>query len=367
MERFFWEGEYTDGQTARVRRVSIRFDGMFLLVRDVDRNESIGQWLPADIAAEPGVRDNVVILKRKDATGECLELHGVGIKAELREVGVGIGGLPDRSGRRVVLAMALILGIVAFAALIWSLVPTVSQAIARKVPLEVERQLSGYVEQALSDSYCVSDEAQVVLDSVMLRLAGEGHALAPVHILNISIPNAFAMPGGGIVLTRGLVESAEHPDEVAGVLAHEIQHVKQRHVMAGMIRGALLSTLWAVSVGDYSGLMIVDPSTAFQIATLQFSREDEASADRGAIAMLDGAGIRRDGFRDFFERLETDEGSIPEWLSTHPASGSRAESAVQVANPIPTTPALDEVEWDTLAQGCDSAGEPESDLSDFFL
>ena len=70
--------------------------------------------------------------------------------------------------------------------------------------------------------------------------------------------------------------------------------------MTAMIRGTLLSALWAVTVGDYSGLLVVDPSTAFQIATLQFSRDDEANADRGAVEMLDAAKIRRDGRRKPF-------------------------------------------------------------------
>ncbi len=90
---------------------------------------------------------------------------------------------------------------------------------------------------------------------------------------------------------------------MAGVLAHEMQHVTQRHVLAGFVRDAILTGIWALTIGDYAGLMVVDPGTAYRVANLKFSREDEASADRAAAMMLHRAGISHRGLTAFFERL----------------------------------------------------------------
>jgi predicted Zn-dependent protease len=108
--------------------------------------------------------------------------------------------------------------------------------------------------------------------------------------------------------------------------------------------------------------MAIDPTTAFQIATLQFSRDEELEADRGAVAMLARAGIRADAFAAFFERLSEEEAGIPEWLSTHPSSAGRAElaaaSGAALGADVSTQPALSDEAWATLRAACVDAPEP---------
>jgi predicted Zn-dependent protease len=127
-------------------------------------------------------------------------------------------------------------------------------------------------------------------------------------------------------VTRGLLAEAESTDEIAGVLAHEIEHVTQRHVLAGFLRDAFLSGLWAVTAGDYAGMMVVDPSTAYRVASLEFSRDDEASADKGAVARLHQAGFDHAGLARFFERMIAVTDATPAWLSTHPSSKERVRA-----------------------------------------
>jgi hypothetical protein len=119
-----------------------------------------------------------------------------------------------------------------------------------------------------------------------------------------------------------------------------------------------------VTVGDYSGLLVVDPSTAFQIATLQFSRDDETSADRGAVEMLDAAKIRRDGLSDFFTRLAAEEGEGPEWFSTHPPPEGRAKASQANGRiePVGLTSSLDDSRWQILVEACEQAGDQKTDL-----
>lgn len=358
-----WPGEFTDGLTAALRPVTAVYDGQFLLIRDFSGRD-VTRWEVRLVSLERGSRSDTSLLRCSAEPDAALELRGENLTRQLEAIGIESRGLPEGGSRGVLFALALIVGIVAAVGLVWSSVTPLSRAIANVVPLEFERALNGRVEEAFAELHCESAEARVVLDELVLRVAGPEHGLPPVHVLDIEIPNAFALPGGGIVFTRGLLTAAKHPDEVAGILAHEIQHVRQRHVMTSMIRGTLLTALWAVTVGDYSGLLVIEPSTAFQIATLQFSREDEASADRGALEMLDAAKIRRDGLSDFFGRLAVEAGDAPEWLSTHPPPADRAEASrgEDATDRTRLTVSLEERRWQTLVAACEGAAEPEPDV-----
>ena len=366
-----WLGYFTDGQTAALRTAEVSFDGQFLVIRDVAPGAGLAplaRWNIHEVTVEPGGPPDSFELRTSDQPEAALHLTGASLAEELSAIGLQLGGLTRDPRRRTILGLVLIAGIVGFVGLVWLSITPISKAIALAIPLEYERALSGRVERAFAEYHCESAPAAEVLDGLVVRLAGPDHGLPSVHVLNLGLPNAFALPGGGVVLTRGLLETAESSDEVAGVLAHEIEHVAQRHVLTALIRGTLLSSLWAVTAGDYAGVLVIDPTTAFQLATQKFSREDEASADRGALLKLEHAGIRRQGIRDFFDRLAKAEGDVPEWLSTHPPSSERADAAQEAsADDADLQPALDQHQWDLLSNACKDATAPEMELQDLFF
>lgn len=363
-----WQGSFTDGRTAALREVVAVFDGQFLLIQESGGLE-VTRWDVRQVRTEPGGRPGSVELRLEEEPEASLLLEGPDLASDLRAIGVGIPALSESGSRRVIVGLGLLAGIVGAAGLVWFSVSPLSRLIAGWVPLEYERAISGQVEEAFADYHCESDEAAALIEGLVVRLAGPDHDLPTVHVVNLELPNAFAMPGGGIVFTRGLLETAESPDEVAGILAHEIQHVEQRHVMTSIVRGALLSAVWAVTIGDYSGVLVIDPTTAFHVATMRFSRDDEADADAGAVAMLDRAGIRRDGLSAFFARLAEEEGDLPEWLSTHPASGQRADAtrAEGLADPSDRAASLDQAEWAIVSGACEGTNVPEMDLQELFF
>jgi Zn-dependent protease with chaperone function len=137
--------------------------------------------------------------------------------------------------------------------------------------------------------------------------------------------NAFAMPAGIVVVHCGLLAATERPEELAGVLAHEIEHVEQRHSLRGMVRGIGAAALWSLVGGDVLGAAAAD--AAGRLMGLQFSREQEMAADEGGFERLVAAGIDPSGMASFFARLAKDESArpgLPAFLSTHPASAERA-------------------------------------------
>jgi predicted Zn-dependent protease len=146
-----------------------------------------------------------------------------------------------------------------------------------------------------------------------------------VTVVKSDVVNAFALPGGYIVVFTGLMKKAESGEEVAGVMGHELNHVLQRHGLERIVKQLGLMAIIAIMVGDQQGLAGLMKQIGVELLTLKFGREQETEADLTGLHLLHRARIDPSGMISFFERLaEKDEGRT-EWLSTHPMSSARAE------------------------------------------
>lgn len=147
--------------------------------------------------------------------------------------------------------------------------------------------------------------------------------------------NAFAVPGGQVFVHTGLVMQLEHESELAGVLAHELTHVSQRHIARRIetaqtitlasLAGVLASVFMGGGAG--TGAMMAGSMAAGQAALLKYSRMDESEADDIGLQYLIKAGFPPSGMQGAFEKIRRQQWSsgmeIPEYLSTHPDVGNR--------------------------------------------
>ena len=146
-----------------------------------------------------------------------------------------------------------------------------------------------------------------------------------VTVVKSDVVNAFALPGGYVVVFTGLMKKAESGEEVAGVLSHELNHVLRRHGLERIVKSLGLMTVMAIVLGDQQGLVGMMHQLSVELFTLKFGREQETEADLTGLQLLQRARIDPVGMITFFERLsEKDQGQM-EWLSTHPMSAARAE------------------------------------------
>lgn len=141
------------------------------------------------------------------------------------------------------------------------------------------------------------------------------------HVVDSPVVNAFAVPGGHVVVFTGLLKSAQTPEEVAGVLAHETQHVLQRHSLRAMVQAIGWQAVVSLALGNIGGGMAEELAT--QLGTLEFSRSQESDADAKGVILLKQAQISPEGMLSFFERMSKQEGSQLAILSTHPPSDER--------------------------------------------
>lgn len=171
-----------------------------------------------------------------------------------------------------------------------------------------------------------------------------------VTLLNSSVDNAFAIPGGYVYVTRQLVSLMNNEAELAGVLGHEVGHVAARHSKAreraaqrNSILGALGSILSGVLLGNSAlgslGQQVF--SAAPQLLTAKYSRKQETEADNLGIRYLAGAGYDPRAMATVLQslaaqnaldsQLQGRDASIPEWASTHPDPASRVRAALSAA------------------------------------
>jgi Zn-dependent protease with chaperone function len=337
-----------DGQTAALHELALSVEAGALVGRDpADGTERL-RW-PTDALRVEELDD-----ARSAVT--CAQAPDARLTTTTAEADVYLthSGASLRKRPRWQRLLAYGVGAVAAGALIYLNLDPLARAVARRIPASYEAGLGQGLAQLLAKSYCETPAARAALSRLSDRLGG---GATEVHILDADMVNAFTLPGGVVVVTRGLLAEAKSPDEVAGVLAHELEHVKRRHVMIHMVRSSLMTVAWQATLGDYSGLFVIDPKTAVDIANLRFSRDDEREADLGARNRLDAAGISRAGLREFFDRMKSKTDKIPAWLSNHPASAERADTLGHEVGAVVRTPAASPEDWAALRAGCNSASE----------
>jgi Zn-dependent protease with chaperone function len=225
--------------------------------------------------------------------------------------------------------------------------------LARAVPWRWEQKLAVAVGPPdLGAGTChAAPGAKDALQKLVARLypaeSGDDAFTVDVHVVKLSMINAFAGLGGHIVVTTGLLAHAESAEEAAGVLAHEMEHVRRRHIMQGaMIHMLTAAGLQAVFSGDPSGA----ENWAGYFINMSFTRQQEEEADEGGLKRLQAAHIDNSGFKHFFERMEK-SGFGEKFLSDHPSSESRAELVDDFKNEN-TRPVMSAEEWAALKHYC---------------
>ena len=250
--------------------------------------------------------------------------------------------------------------------MIFVILPAMANTLATLIPIErevaygktvvnqMERFLGGKEVGGLA---CTNPEGRAALDKMTARLteAGDLRYDLNIGVFNHKMVNAFAAPGGQIVIMRGLIDRARTPDEVAAVLAHEIGHVEARDTTRNALRAAGSAGLLALVLGDFAGGSAVVVAAEYTL-NASYTREAEAAADVFALDMMEAAGADAEALATFFDslgKIERTLPDLPEYLSSHPETTDRADAARSFAKTQGrTTPILTDQEWAALQNIC---------------
>lgn len=218
------------------------------------------------------------------------------------------------------------------------IIPYMAGPIAAAIPQEFEADFGRAVKRELNaqlthdetgEAVCSGDAGLAALEDLKNRFATHlgGDFDYQIEVIESPLVNAFALPGGWIIMTDGLIKNAKTPDEVAAILAHEMAHVALRHSMQSVITDQGRAILLTLLSGG-GGAPVAEMS-AIALLYAGHSRVQEAEADKVAIELLNAENISTNGMAAFFERLAGDHGHSNEhrYLSTHPDLNARAEAA----------------------------------------
>lgn len=206
------------------------------------------------------------------------------------------------------------------------------------VPIDVDRTFGEQVTRALgvTAKHCPNPAALAYVQQVAAPLLSSVEDKRFTFQLSVSASedvNAFALPGGFITVNYGLLKAAESGEEVAAVLAHELQHVLQRHGTRRLLRDLGSSALLSALFGGTD--ILVPASIAQDLTHTAYDRDQERESDSRGLELLARADIDPRGMSTFFDRLAKTSPTLPELLSTHPDPGDRAKRAAEAARKNP--------------------------------
>jgi Zn-dependent protease with chaperone function len=348
---------WTDGQNAQSFRATVML-GRAVEIRPEGVGEPILWSLHRTMAATPLWRTSRdVLLRSLDHPGQTLFVEDEDFAAALLGLAPHLGAGSKRwrdlkPGLILTGAIDLVVGAVyalelSPATFVASLIPKPARAAAGQQVLHVLTQGSGYCEAAQGNAALQSLAGR-------LREAAATGTDFTVAVVNWDLVNAFALPGEQIIITRGLIDKAQAPEEVAGVLAHEMGHGIELHPEAGMVRAIGIAAAAELVFTGSSGTL---GSFGTQMLELRYTRGAEREADEQGLRILRNAEISPLPLADFFDRLakefgESQESSrVSNLFATHPPSLERAALAKAAAT-YETSPAMTPADWAALKAIC---------------
>lgn len=212
------------------------------------------------------------------------------------------------------------------------------EGIANQVPISWEKKAGDKLFSTLSLQYhfikndSLKKEFIKVAKPLFCQIEKEGYKI-DLHFVKDPTINAFALPGGKVIIQTGLIKNAKSWEEVMGVLSHELSHVTKRHHIRGIINNLGVFAILSATVGDVSAIAGTFINMGGELASLSNSRDFEIEADEKGMKYLINAKINPAGLISFFETLEKEEKTILDstsvknidlsFLSTHPDTKSR--------------------------------------------
>lgn len=353
------DARFFDGEIARDYLVAVELLPEGLAIEGLDVSRRV--WsLSGLVAISPLTPGHPARLGHEAVPGARLVITQEGFTRELvARVPHLAGGFNVRkAGRFTALAVGCTLLTVGILYVVLSYAP---QTLALVLPEGMRTRLGDRVEATLAShaKLCATSLDNVPLADLASRLA-QGDPDAPLFelkVYDIDIINAFALPGARIIITRKLIQTSETPEEVAGVVAHELGHVYHRHAEAQMVRVMGIDLLLQMVSGNGQTLS----SLAGFLAILRYSRDAEREADSFAQEQMAKVAIDPLGLKRFFERMMKLEGgsssgglfgTMSDMMSTHPLTQDRIDAIKPLPGGAKPRPVFSGQDWTDLKKIC---------------
>ena len=350
-----------DGSTAKNQEVFVAVDRNTLIIQgeggSIDRRWNLRDLVNID---DPPVH-GILRLRNQNSDGVRLTITDSNLISEIAAIYPSLFDSQKHWRGFGIMAALMVAGVLLLGSMFIFVLPRASSFFANLVPTGWELALGNRVSDdilklvarisAAEDPVCSSKNGDQALAHLTERLGANAQTkhLFNVKVLDVGMVNAVALPGGHIFLFRGLLEKADSPNQVAGVLAHEMAHVIHRHGTEALIRETGLSIIFHALFGG------ADNGMGQTLFGMSYSRGAEREADQTAVALLKSADIDTAGLANFFRAISNQGADLPPglaFLSTHPQSDARADF-VDNAGDGQGDLGLDADQWHALRGICD--------------
>jgi Zn-dependent protease with chaperone function len=360
-------GIFFDGSTTARHDVVVELAPRTLQMHAAD-GSVLAEW-PYDQLETLSSPDDVLRLgKAGNAVLARLEIKDPQLAAAIDERSLPV----DRTGRierrlrtKVIFwslaatASLLLVAVVGVPLIATELTPLIPYALERKLGAAVDAQARASLDSNRAGAAfecAIADKDQTgraAFDKLMRQLEAAAALPLPLKVMVVRRPesNAITLPGGHIYVFQGLVDKAETPDELAGVIAHEVGHVAHRDGTRTVIEGAGLSLLFGMLLGDFvgGGAVIFAAKTILQTS---YSREVEAAADGYGVTLMTKIGGDPRALGTILTRIAGGTHPGPKVLADHPETRDRVVAIEAMAGSGPRRPLLDQTEWAALKAVC---------------
>jgi hypothetical protein len=346
---------FFDGVASRRRIVTLRFLATALEIASED--ETLAIWPYDEIRRVD--RPGFVLSRESPEAPELarLELPDTRLHNEiLARCRCLHGGAARVSTRRIVAFAAAATASVVV--LIWFGIPFAADRLAPLVPERFERRLGEAVDTQLRAIFphdsCDGEAGGAALAALSARLqsAARLSSETTIEVLDTPVANALALPGGRIYLFAGLLRKAQAPDEIAGVLAHELGHIAHRDALRRVIALGGTSYLVGLLFGDVTGASALIFASKALIGAAH-SREQEAQADRFGAELLTRLGRPARPLGELLTRISGAETAALGLLQDHPLTTERLAALAAADAGERGPPLLDAKQWGALKAICD--------------
>lgn len=356
-----WKASYFDGQTPAKHEATVTLGPACLFIYLKDGRQLA--WAYGEVRQTQGsfAGEEVCLEWGKDLP-ESLIIGDRRVLVELRRRAPGLGGRfrGPVKGQRLI-GKAVLMGVGAIAVLFglyaWG-IPWATVQATPLIPVAWEEWLGAQAIDTLApkEDRILDPQRLGALNRITKTLA----ATVPdspydfrLYLLKRDEVNAFALPGGRIVVYSGLLNRTKRAEEIAGVLAHEMVHVTHRHSTQSMLRGLSSRILLAALTG--SDQMAGAMETAVSVGMLHYDREAEAEADREGMALIQRAQVDPKGMVDMMRELQHAGGTLPKalvYLTDHPDTGDRVRELEALSRKAAYTPRplLPDVSWAAITE-----------------
>lgn len=326
-------GLYYDGQSSAAYEVQVVLaDRALHLHLQGQGTQEVVRWPLAGIHPNNMNRGGNTQLKYGPFPHQMLEVKDTDFWAVLQQAYPGHRFTRDpygwiyRYGTRGLVAVTLVM-VLTSTLYYFFVLPEVAEFMGRHAPPAVEKELGAAVVNQVLDEDDIDAARSAHLAGFMRQLKRPDSAPVHVYVVKSDVPNAFAVPGGHIVVFTALLDSLPTPAALAALLGHEYSHISEKHTMRSLYRAAAHSLFWTVLIGDATSTAALVIDNAQLVNQLSFSRSMELEADEGGRLMLQQNKLDPRGMVQLFEVLGQEtkhaEEALPQWLSTHPQTQDR--------------------------------------------